>query len=233
MKKFISHITKIISLALLLSQVSSAYASIIIGGTRVIYPAGEKEVTVKVTNKGQNPVLIQSWMDNGDTNTKPENIKVPFILTPPINRVDPQKGQTLRMSFTGAPLPADKESVFWLNVLEIPAKNASVADKNILQVAFRSRIKVFWRPAGLASDASEAAKSLVWRAEGGKVTAVNNSPYFVSLVSASVNGHKVDAPMIAPKSSQSIALNVTAGQKIQYIFVNDYGAYINHDAVAK
>jgi|SRR5471030_2145405 len=76
---------------LCLASVSS-WASIIITGTRVIYPSAEKEVTVKLNNVGVYPVLVQSWIDNGDVNAKPENISVPFILTPPINRVE--QGQT-------------------------------------------------------------------------------------------------------------------------------------------
>src|SRR5471030_1759277 len=109
--------------ALLFCLVSvSSWASIVITGTRVIYPSTEKEVTVKLNNVGVSPVLVQSWIDNGDVNAKPENISVPFILTPPINRVEQGKGQTLRINYTGTPLPVNKESVFWLNVLEIPAK---------------------------------------------------------------------------------------------------------------
>ncbi|EPT0778028.1 fimbria/pilus periplasmic chaperone [Enterobacter hormaechei] len=99
-----------------------AQASIVITGTRVIYPASSKEVTVKVSNKGESPVLIQSWLDNGDTNAKPDKIKVPFVLTPPINRVEPSSGQTLRIRALPNNLSQKQESIFWLNVLEIPAK---------------------------------------------------------------------------------------------------------------
>ncbi|PJI52023.1 molecular chaperone EcpD, partial [Methylobacterium radiotolerans] len=55
---------------------------------------------------------------------------------------------------TGEPMPQDKESVFWLNVLEIPPKDK--ANQNLLQMAFRSRIKLFYRPAGLKGKAEDA-----------------------------------------------------------------------------
>lgn len=58
-------------------------ASVVISGTRVIYPADAKEVSVKINNGGPSPVLLQSWIDNGDVNAKPSAIKVPFVLTPP------------------------------------------------------------------------------------------------------------------------------------------------------
>ncbi|HGY8840292.1 TPA: fimbria/pilus periplasmic chaperone, partial [Escherichia coli] len=98
----------------------SAYpvsANVVITGTRVIYPAGQHNVNVQLTNVGISPSLIQAWIDNGDPKAAPETIKTPFVITPPIARIDGNKGQTLRLSYTGEPLPADRESVFYLNVL--------------------------------------------------------------------------------------------------------------------
>lgn len=207
-------------------------ASVIIGGTRVIYPSEAKEVTVKLNNMGSQPVLIQSWLDSGDVNAKPENISVPFVLTPPINRVEPNKGQTLRLSYTGAALPTNKESVFWLNVLEIPAKGVRKVDENYLQMAFRSRIKLFFRPAGLQGNANDAVKSLNWSASSGGVTASNPTPYFVSLVTVAVNGRQVEGQMIAPESSQKFALPAAAPNiKVSIESINDYGAITKTDSV--
>src|SRR5471030_1046090 len=172
---------KLLCATLLCLTSVSAWSSVVISGTRVIYPAGQKEVTVKLDNVGNAPVLIQSWIDNGDADAKPEKISVPFILTPPINRVEPKKGQTLRLSYTGAPLPNNKESVFWLNVLEIPAKAKTEGQDNYLQVAFRSRIKLFFRPQGLAGNPNDAVKSVTWKPDANGVVANNPTPYFVSL----------------------------------------------------
>jgi chaperone protein EcpD len=221
-----------IAVAALCVTSMTASASIVISGTRVIYPADAKEVTVKLTNKGSGPVLIQSWIDNGDTNAKPESISVPFILTPPINRVEPSKGQTLRLSYTGAALPTNKESVFWLNVLEIPAKAAKQGDENYLQMAFRSRIKLFFRPAGLSGNANDAAKALTWSANTGGVLATNPTPYYVSLVTVTVNGKQAEGQMVAPGGSQKFALPAaSAGNKVGFEFVNDYGAVNNAESV--
>ncbi|MCP1107552.1 fimbria/pilus periplasmic chaperone [Serratia nevei] len=210
---------------------AAASASVVISGTRVIYSAEAKDVTVKLSNVGESPVLIQSWIDDGDPQAKPENINVPFILTPPINRVDAGKGQTLRLSYTGAALPTDKESVFWLNVLEIPAKKALRADESALQMAFRSRIKLFFRPVGLSGNANEAAKKLNWSATAGGVKAFNPTPYFVSLVSLSANGKEIEGQMIAPQSALEFnGLGAAAGKNIGVEFVNDHGAIHQFEA---
>ncbi|MFU0884503.1 fimbria/pilus periplasmic chaperone [Kluyvera sichuanensis] len=207
-------------------------ASIILNGTRVIYPAKKKEVTVTVTNNNTTPVLIQNWIDNGNEKGEPGKTAVPFVLTPPINRVDPGKGQTLRISYIGStPLPVDKESVFWLNVLEIPSKqkNESVADSK-LNIAFRTRIKIFYRPEGLSGSPSVAAENLHWSVQGGGVKVTNPSNYFVSLsnVTLQVNGKTIEerARMIAPGGSDTYQFkgaNVSSLANVKYTAINDYG----------
>ncbi len=210
----------------------SALANVIIGGTRVIYPESEKEVTVKLSNVGTVPVLIQSWLDNGNIDAKPDNIDVPFILSPPINRVEPNKGQTLRLSYTGTALPKDRESIFWLNVLEIPPTEKSAEKQNHLQVAFRSRIKVFFRPTGLTGDVITSAKSLTWTSSSSGLQASNHSPYYITVPSAAVihgsSKKTADGKMIAPFSSEVFGsgkeFTASAGDKVNYEFINDWGA---------
>jgi chaperone protein EcpD len=202
-----------------------AFASIVITGTRVIYHQEDKEVSVQMKNMGSTPVLIQSWVDNGDANATPETIQTPYVITPPVNRVDAGKGQTLRLSMTNsAGLPHDRESVSWLNVLEIPAKGKEKQDLNTLQMAFRTRIKLFYRPAGLQGDPNEAVKSLNWSVSGGQLKATNPTPFNVSLVSVTVNGKTIDGDMVPPLSSLNLKINGSAGAKITGDYVNDYGA---------
>lgn len=209
------------------------HASIVVNGTRVIYPGGEREVTVKLSNKGELPVLVQSWVDNGDVNARPEKIAVPFILTPPVNRIEPEKSQTLRLSYTASPsLPEDRESIYWLNVLEIPPAKTSVPNR--LQMAFRTRIKLFFRPNAIADSAkaADAAENLNWSIAGGELQANNNSPYYVSLVSISINQNgkntSVEGEMIAPKNGLRFKLgkrfSFTRGANISYEYINDWGA---------
>lgn len=232
--KFFSHTThQICTLTALALFSSHALASVVISGTRVIYPSDAKEVSVKISNVGPSPVLLQSWIDSGDAKAKPADIKVPFVLTPPMNRVEASKGQTLRISYAGGALPMDKESVFWLNVLEVPAKSQAKTDENKLQMAFRTRIKLFYRPAGLEGNANDAAKAVTWNTQGSKIQATNPTPFYASLVNLSVNGKKLDSAMIAPRSAMTLELTGQAGSKISGNYVNDYGAVLPFDAVVK
>ena len=208
-------------------------ASIVITGTRVIYSQGERSVSVKLNNNGKSPVLIQSWVDDGVMSKSPDTSTAPFIVTPPINRVDPGKGQTLQISFTGKHLPSDKESVFWLNVLEVPARNSAKKDDNFLQIAFRTRIKLFYRPQALQGKSIEAPDKLEWKTIGGKLQAINKTPWNVSISGVKANGKKTEGKMIAPFDAESFPLQVRHGQTIHFDAVNDYGAVTEKSAAVQ
>lgn len=77
-----------------------SYANVVITGTRVIYPADQKSISVQLTNVGNEPSLVQSWLDKGNISSNPNTESVPFIIAPPVTRVEANAGQTLRINFT-------------------------------------------------------------------------------------------------------------------------------------
>jgi len=235
----------VMACAIGLAAATLANASVVITGTRVIYPAHAREVTVKLNNNGAAPALVQAWIDDGDASFNAQQRPMPFTITPPVFRLDPTKGQTLRVTYTKEPLPSDRESVYWLNVLEIPPKpqaGGGEESQNYLQMAFRSRIKLFFRPAGLEGDASQAGAKLTWslaRASGdGKqvvLLAKNPTPYHVTVTQASVEikgkTYEVEAEMIAPRGQHEFVLKglrelPQEPPRIQFETINDYGANV-------
>ncbi|ELE9012363.1 fimbrial chaperone [Enterobacter cloacae] len=232
--------------ALLLASVSvfalNASADIVISGTRIIYPESAKDVTVSMDNRGTRPLLVQTWLDDGRDSTNPQELKLPFIVTPPVSRVEPQKGQTVRITWLGQTLPKDKESLFWFNVLEVPPKAKESDNQSMLQLAFRTRIKLFFRPTGLKGEPTEAAKNIKWSQtrQGQKVvlSAKNDSPYYVSLASASlISGGKryeIETHYIEPFSSQTMNVKnapLTGNSKIIWQAINDYGGIDKYEFI--
>lgn len=218
-------------------SMTAAHANVIIAGTRVIFPAADGEVTVRLTNQNSTPALVESWVDNGDPMSTPDKVKTPFLITPPLFRMEPNRDQSLRILFTHSdqPLPTDRESVFWLNVLEVPPKPSSLVTQNAntLQMAIRSRLKLFYRPTGLAGDPVKAPGELTFKASGAAVVAHNPTPYYVTItdIRVTVGGvaHKVDAGMVAPMSDLSLPVSdlkqaPAAGSAIDYHCLNDYGS---------
>lgn len=215
-------------------------AGIVLNGTRVIYSSEQREVTVNMKNTGAMPVLAQSWIDKGNPSDTPDKVISPFILTPPITRIDAGKGQTLRISLVdGKAIPSNKESIFYLNVLEIPAKSKNKADPNHLSIAFRTRVKLFYRPQNLPGNADDAPEKLEWRINNGGVTVKNTSAYYITLgsVTYSANGQKyvVDGDMIAPGDTDTIHFKnvsvVNDIHAISYTTLNDYGAVVKHKKI--
>ncbi|WP_337158894.1 molecular chaperone [Pseudomonas putida] len=210
---------------------SEAGASVVISSTRVVYPADQTEITVKLSNEGRNPSLVQAWIDDGPAQLDAQTLQAPFSLVPSLFRLDPGKGQSLRLFHTGETMPEDRESLYWLNVLDVPPKGTG----NSLQVSLRSRIKLFYRPAKLPGNVAQAHQTLRWRVlrhgADGVLQADNPSPYFVNL--AKVQVHQANQVLdlepghIAPFSSTRFdapGLKVGGGIEVRYAYIDDYGA---------
>lgn len=131
-------------IAAFICGISTCTASMTISGTRIIFPGSEKDVSVRTNNKGNQPALVQVWVDDGKTDSILIQVKVPFVVTPPVYRVEPGRGQSVRLVYNGMVLPQDRESVYWFNMLEIPPAPVSSVKKNRLELAFRTRIKIFF-----------------------------------------------------------------------------------------
>ncbi|MGN2243331.1 molecular chaperone [Frateuria sp. GZRR33] len=216
-----------------------ARASVVIAGTRVVFPAANGEVTVRLSNEGEQPALVEAWIDDGDPSSTPDTAKVPFVVTPPLVRMNAGKGQSLRIVYTGQPLPKDRESLFWLNVLEIPPKPSARPgeQQNTLQFAVRSRLKLFFRPAGLEGDLATAARQVTWAVvadgAGYALEAHNASPYHItfSKISLGADGkaYAVQSGMVAPQASLRLPVAglghaPPAGSTVDYTVINDFGA---------
>lgn len=199
---------------------NASAGGIALGATRVIYPQGDKQVSLPVINSSaDNTFLIQSWVANV------EGIKSPdFILTPPLFVIPPKKENTLRIMYIGPDLPADRETVFYLNSKAIPSVDKNKLQGNTLQIATQSVIKLFIRPKKLTSLSVDAPKTLTCRTENGKVIITNPSPYYVSLVQFFVGGARLPNSMVAPKNTLTVDIPGGGSGSVKFQTVNDFGA---------
>ena len=207
-----------------------AYANVVINGTRVIYQETNKDVTVQLINNGDSASLVQAWIDAGDMNSTPETARVPFLLSPPVVKVAPNGGQQVRIKKTGPVLPDDRESVFYLNVLDIPPIPENLEGKNTLQLAVKSRIKLFYRPDGLKLKPEAIADNIALYPQGNQLVIKNNTPYHFTLANIDKVNKKnvlVDAIMIAPFSSAPAQVSelIKANERLSVKYVDDLGAY--------
>lgn len=217
-----------------------AQAAVTLQGTRIVHDASKgRDVTVKASNVGEQPAMTQVWIDAGDSHARPENVRTPFRLTPAEPRLlQAKQGQAYRITYaprpSEAPLPTDRESVFYFNLLDIPPKPTNAGDSNLLQFAVRTRIKLFHRPAGLPGQARDAPGQLQWRMAAGALQVSNPTAYHVTLTSLTLpDGSRVPADMIAPGAQVRLPLPTGASvpNSLTFQWLDDYGT--TRDAQAK
>lgn len=199
---------------------SAAHAGITIGGTRVVYPENKKESSIGIANPDNLDYLVQSWVETEDNARE----KAPFLITPPLFRLDAKQDNVLRIIRTGGNLPADRESLFWLNIKSIPS-SARNENTNTLQIAIKTRIKLLYRPVSITGKPEDVTTQLSWHTQGNQLIVENPTPFYMNLQEIKLDGKKVDKVTYAkPKAEThfSIPGNITA-RSVSWKIINDYG----------
>lgn len=192
--------------------------------TRIILNQSDKSVSVRLTNQSTTtPFLAQSWIEDKD-NKKSRNY---ITAVPPMVRLE--AGEQVQVRLIPQPtltqLPADRESLFYFNVREIPPR---AEQKNVMQIAMQSRIKIFWRPKAVEvknGQVNLTGKFDISRTASG-LSLKNNSPYFITVGYIGTNGKT-----LLPKTSSMMAEPFgQASQEIKDLpanfqvgFIGDYG----------
>ncbi|MGG7597588.1 chaperone protein PapD [Pseudomonas sp. TE6288] len=218
-----------LGIMLALCTAQTTLAAVSLDRTRVIFTGADKSVSLGISNQNaQLPYLAQAWLENEHA----EKIGSPLVVVPPIQRLE--AGSNSQVKIQGLPalaeLPQDRESLFYFNLREIPPRS----DKpNTLQIALQTRVKLFYRPAAIATKASMGQvpwqERLTLIRQGDAYRVNNPTPYYVTLIDAardakagSVSAFK--PLMVAPGAQQDLGLGRTQlGDSPVLTYVNDYG----------
>ncbi|EDZ2176333.1 pili/flagellar-assembly chaperone [Salmonella enterica] len=207
-----------------LLPISWAQAGVVIGGTRFIYHAGAPALSVPVSNRSEASWLIDTHILPGGRwpGTKNEGNIMPFVVTPPLFMLSARLENSMRVVYTGAPLPADRESLFTLSIAAIPSGKP---EANRVQMAFRSALKLLYRPDGLAGNPQQAYRHLIWSLTPDGATVRNPTPYYVTLFLLRANERAQDnAGVVAPFATrQTDWCRHTVRCTVRWQSINDYG----------
>ncbi|APV89953.1 fimbria/pilus periplasmic chaperone [Salmonella enterica subsp. enterica serovar Okatie] len=196
-------------------------AGINIGATRVIFHSDAKDETISISNSDTVPYLIQSWAQSiSDAGVTGD---APFMVTPPLFRLNGGQKNVLRIIRTGGNLPEDRESLYWLDIKSIPSSNPD--DKHsMLKLAVKAEFKLIYRPKALAQTPEKVTDQLTWSRQGNTITVKNPTPYYMNFAAVSVGSQKVKAPRyVAPFSSANYPLPTAASGQITWSIINDFG----------
>ena len=218
--------------------ISSASASVTMLKTRIVYLSDAKSETLKLKNNDNIPYIMQIWTDINNPDSTPTDADGPFVVQPTVFRIEPNTGRDANLIYTGGSLPQNKESLFYLNLVQVPPSNTS-SGENELSFLIRHRIKIFYRPVSLASDVADIGKSITFsNITSSGIEIKNSSPYFLSLNSVNAigqTGEKIELvpSMISPFSSEKLPIKkgkVTNFKqaKVIFSFINDLGGNVEH-----
>ncbi|MCW2485397.1 molecular chaperone [Candidatus Symbiopectobacterium sp. NZEC127] len=202
-----------------------------INASRLIYPQGADSISVSVRNTtASQPYLVQARVSRAQANYQP----APFLVRPPLFRLEPGAVNQLRISAQNINAPTDRESLFYFHASAVPASTPP-ADQNsaskvhgATQFGVGSIIKLFYRPNALPSTSREAQQNLKFSRVDGGIKAENASAYFISFASLQVGGQhiRLDTPeklTMAPFSNQIFKTGATRGD-VRWQTINDEGA---------
>lgn len=216
----------------------TALAGVTPEASRVVFPANAVERSTQLFNVNHYPVLVQAWVDDGDITAVPQASKAPVVVLPPIFRMAPGDQTSLRLINAGASLPADRESLFWLNLYEIPATpDTASTDEQLVTVTMRTQVKVFMRPDKLPYAPDQMPKRLGFslaQADGKLALTIDNpTPYYATIgaLRIAVGGASQQATpeMLAPFSRETVWLDLPGGgsgaesAKLQFSVIGDSG----------
>lgn len=211
---------------------SPAFSSgVSLNATRLVYDQGSKSISVHARNNTD--VNYLSKFTITDKNNAPSAL---FNISPPLIKILSGKSQEVRIYGNTASLPEDRETVFYLHAVMMPATSSDVRS-NALSFAYENIIKVFYRPANLKMLPEDAHRQLAVNATSSGVTVVNNSPYYISLNHLILNGTKVELhmakknTMIAPFDSFSYSVPANARKgTAKWTVIDDLGANNEYSA---
>jgi len=201
-----------------------------VGSTRLIYQLESKSASLRVKNNQPYPILVQSSVYKEDKKSEG-----PFIVTPPIQRLEADAQTRLRVILTENNMPNNKEALFWLCVKGVPPVNIDVGDDSPMEdsstkfnvnILSSSCIKLITRPKSVKITTEEAGKRVEWRIQGNDVIAKNNTPVYINFSNIKFNGSDIFLRnnYIEPYSEIKFEVTKKRSQNdIEWAILDDYG----------
>ncbi|WP_418884914.1 fimbrial chaperone [Citrobacter arsenatis] len=207
-----------------------AQAAFTLNGTRYIYDEGRKNISFEVTNNSQDTYGGQVWIDNVSRGKS----EVFIVPSPPFFKVNAGNKQIMRLMTVSDGLPKDRESLFMLNVQEVPPKPKST-EGNVVAIAMNTRVKVIYRPKALAEQRRDAEKQLRLVNRDGNLWIKNPTPYYFAVTKVKHQGKQLvltdevvqSLSQLAPFAEVNTRVRSQPGE-ISVDALNDWGGAVNY-----
>ncbi|EES0777512.1 fimbrial chaperone [Escherichia coli] len=220
----------VVTSLLALTMSSSVMAAFTLNGTRYIYEEGKKNISFEVTNKSDSPYGGQVWIENI---SQPKD-QVFITPMPAFFKVNDKEKQLVRLMSVSDALPKDRESLFRLNVQELPPKPKE-SEGNAIALAMNTRVKVFYRPKALSAGREKAEEQVEVVRRGGSTYLKNPTPYYFALTKIYVNKKLINLDVEVDRLvgefapfSEIMVNDIPSSGEITFDAVDDWGGVRNY-----
>ena len=177
--------------------------------------------------------MVQAWSDDGDPQSTPDKSASPVLVLPAVFKLQPEEMTNLRLMLMDNQLPKDRESMFWLNIYEIPPSLVGGSVQKIT-IALRTQMKLFLRPKGLEKPQESIGKKNTFVRQNEVLMIENPTEFYLSLIGVTINNVPLDIGTLPPKSRHQITLPSGLGnmsKKISFSLINDEGNYWDYNQI--
>lgn len=172
--------------------------------TRLIIQGNRNTGSVVFDNRTDGAFFVRAHLE--DLNKKKTN---KGMVRPPVFQVNPQRAARIQVVIDDKQLPTDRESMFWLYTKAYPAQKIDDKAQSKMMFNYAFQMKVFYRPSSIQGTYIDAAKSLVWYEENGRLHVRNDSAFNISLVGVEINQKHTDTnKVLLPFSSENLGHKV-------------------------
>ncbi|ENG6255435.1 fimbria/pilus periplasmic chaperone [Yersinia enterocolitica] len=215
--------------------------SVKVDETRAIYPLSSvKGISLSMMNPQDYPILVQTQVKGEDKRSP-----APFVVTPPLFRLDAGMQGRVRVIRTGGNFPQDRESLQWLCLTGVPPKegdmwdnshhdkNKETQDVNLdVRLSISTCMKLLIRPEQLKQKPEDVAGELIWQRNGKQLQVNNPTPFYISFKSINLGGKDINLSSagentyVAPFGERSYALPVDmvgSPVEVNWKIINDLG----------
>lgn len=101
------------------------------------------------------------------------------------------------------------------------------SDENRLNIILKSRLKLFYRPKEIIDEFTDIYKKIEFKQLNKQLVVYNPTAFYINFNSIKIGKFKIESPgMLPPYSQKKWQIKPSTNNKIDWSFINDYGAII-------
>jgi fimbrial chaperone protein len=213
----------------LLIFTSTSTAGVVIGATRVVIHERDEQKDVHLRASGNSAYLVIARVIDPTSreNGASDNAEGFTVLPPAFLLKGGQERQLRIIADAARVLPRDRETMLYFMVFSLPE---SSKEKNTVQIAVRTWIKLFYRPLSLEGMTVPALKVI---RDGDSVIMKNDSPFYISLSQVFLQGKSAMSPAdVAPYGEKRLeGCSASVSCELRWMQTTNDNSLVSHRVI--